>query len=275
MTFWKRHVARTLLTLMAALVMGAEQGWAEDDSPSVSNDPFDDEYSESANTEIWDPAEPVNRAIFSVNDKVDVYVLEPVAKGYDAITPDPVQRSIGNFFQNLGYPSYLVSDLVQLKFDQAATHTGRFLVNSTVGLLGFFDVADSWGMHHRQEDFGLALARHGVPAGPYVVLPFYGPSNVRDTFGRVVDFFLDPLAAVAYVGGMSYHTRYAIGFGAGAFRVVDDRAGVIDAVDSAKGASLDYYSFVQSAYYQYRKGLLEGRRGGDYFQEDQESLEEQ
>lgn len=263
MTVSKKLVA--LMLVASALVFSGTPAYSQppEETQSAESDPFDEDYGETP-PEIWDPAEPVNRVVFSVNDTVDVYLLEPVAKGYDSITPDPVQRGIGNFFQNLAYPSHLVSDLVQFKFDQAATHTGRFLVNSTVGVLGFFDVAHGWGMPHREEDFGLALASHGVPPGPYVVLPFYGPSNVRDTVGRVVDFFLDPLAAVSYVGGMSHHTRLAVGAGGGAFRAIDQRAGALDAVESAKGASLDYYSFAQSAYYQYRKGLLEGKNTRSY-----------
>lgn len=142
--------------------------------------------------EPYDPLEDFNRAIFSFNDTLDVHLLEPVARAYRDYTPDPMRTGIGNFFLNLRYPSYLVSDVVQGKFDQVLEHTGRFLINSTVGVVGLIDVAKDWGLPDHDEDFGIALAYHGVPSGPYLVIPVVGPSSVRDGVGRVVDAFLDP-----------------------------------------------------------------------------------
>lgn len=216
--------------------------------------PFSDLHAEE---EIDDPIESVNRQIFEFNDTIDVYALEPVARAYNDYTPDIMQTGIHNFFGNLRYPSYLVSDLVQFKFTQAAEHTGRFLINTTIGLFGLIDVAKHVGLEDHREDFGLALAYHGVPPGPYLVLPFLGPSNVRDGIGQVVDLFLDPL----YMFGLSTNitdtgTRDKIAYPASALRIIDIRSGLLEAIEAAKSSSVDYYLFMQSSYYQYRTGLL-------------------
>lgn len=205
--------------------------------------------------EIDDPIEPFNRSIFWFNDTLDVYALEPIARNYDEYTPDTIQTGVHNFFANLRFPSYLVSDLVQFKFTQAAEHTGRFLLNTTVGLFGLIDVAKHVGLEDHREDFGLALAYHGVPPGPYIVLPFWGPSNLRDGIGQVVDFFLDPVVILG-LSDVDAGTRDKITYPASTVRLVDTRAGLLEAVEAAKSSSVDYYLFLQSAYYQYRRGLL-------------------
>jgi phospholipid-binding lipoprotein MlaA len=215
-------------------------------------------WSSAASAEIeepYDPIEPVNRAIFDFNDTVDVYVLEPVAKAYRNNLPDFMQTGIGNFFSNLRYPSYLVSDIIQGKFDQVLDHTGRFLINSTIGVLGFIDVAEDWGLPDHREDFGIGLAYHGVPHGPYLVVPFIGPSSVRDGFGLIVDGFLDPIGWVGY-SSLSAGTKVAIAATTLGVKVVHTRAGLLQAIEAAKESSVDYYLFAQGAYYQYRHGLV-------------------
>ncbi len=205
-----------------------------------------------AEERVYDPLEGFNRAMFAFNDTVDVYLFEPVASGYDSITPEFLQQRVRNVFETLGYPKYLVSDLVQLKFGQAAEHTGRFLVNATLGLAGIFDVATEMGLPAHREDFGTALHYHGVPAGPYLVLPFVGPTNFRDGFGRIVDSFLDPAYWIAYETAEDDDNFY-ISVGVTVFDGLQTRA---DLLDAAKEASLDYYLFTQGAYYQYRQGLM-------------------
>jgi phospholipid-binding lipoprotein MlaA len=205
--------------------------------------------------EPYDPIEGVNRAIFSFNDTLDVNILEPVARRYREYTPDPVRTGIGNFFLNLRYPSYLVSDIVQGKFEQALDHTGRFLINSTVGLVGLIDVAKGWGLPDHNEDFDIALAYHGVPCGPYLVLPLLGPSCVRDGVGRVVDAFLDPIGWVGY-SNISSSSKIVIAATTLGVRTVHTRSGLLQAIESAKESSVDYYLFAQGAYYQYRHGIL-------------------
>lgn len=205
--------------------------------------------------EPYDPAESVNREIFDFNDTLDVHVLEPIARAYRDNVPESVYEGIGHFFQNLNYPSYLVSDIVQGKFEQALDHTGRFLINTTVGVLGFMDVAKDMGLPDHQEDFGVALAYHGVPAGPYIMLPLLGPTNVRDGVGRIVDAFLDPIGWVAY-SSISSGEKLAIAATALGVRTVQTRAGLLQAIETAKESSVDYYLSVQGAYYQYRHGLV-------------------
>lgn len=205
--------------------------------------------------EVYDPFETINRGIFWFNDQFDIYLAEPVAKAYQDHLPIPVQRGVTNFFRNLRYPYFLLADLVVLDFNDAALHTGRFLLNSTVGLLGLIDVAKEIGWEHKKNDFGLALSYYGVPGGPYLVLPILGPSNLRDTLGLAVDTAVHPFSIWSYssadqgiVDRVTYSGR--------ALEYIMTRAEVIDAVDAAKSSALDYYLFMQSAYYQRRRGEL-------------------
>jgi phospholipid-binding lipoprotein MlaA len=226
-------------------------------------------YAAAAEPEqIKDPLEGMNRGIFWFNDQLDIYLLEPVARGYDWVMPERGKKGVVNFFENLGYPSYLVSDLVQGKLDQAGLHTGRFLINTTLGVGGLIDVAKEFGLEKHSEDFGVALAYHGVPAGPYLVLPLYGPSNVRDAVGFAVDSFLDPVAWLSFTG-MSSSTRLVVQGGLVGLRIVRTRAGLIQAIETAKESSLDYYLFMQSAYYQFRHGLLTDGKEGYFDTTDQ------
>ena len=205
--------------------------------------------------ELSDPLESVNRRIFWFNDQVDIYLLEPVAEGYDYVVPNPVQHSVTNFFNNLKFPVFLVSSLVQLKFDQALEHSGRFLLNTTLGIAGLFDVAAEFGLEHHYEDFGVALGYHGVPPGPFIVLPLLGPSNVRDGLGKIVDMFLNPTYHVGYLE-LSDDEELAIIIGTSALDIVNTRASLLHAIKSGKEASLDYYTFVQSSYYQVRQNHI-------------------
>ena len=135
--------------------------------------------------EIYDPLEGINRAIFGFNNVADKIILEPTAKGYKKL-PTPVQSGIGNFINNLKLPLVAVNQLLQGQGKNAAESTGRFLVNSTIGIFGLIDVADNLGLEQKEEDFGQTLATWGVGDGFYVVLPLFGPSNLRDTSGMLM-----------------------------------------------------------------------------------------
>ena len=196
----------------------------------------------------YDPLERVNRAIYKFNDRFDRAILKPVAKGYDAITPDPVQHSIRSFFSNLLSPTVVVNDLLQAKFRQSAADTGRFLVNSTVGIVGLFDVAKHIGLKPHDEDFGQTLGVWGVGEGPYLVWPILGPKNLRDSFGWFGDFATNP---VTYVKDSTDQ------WGLWAVDLVDTRAsllGVSDVLQQAAGE--DEYLFVREAYRQRRTNLI-------------------
>jgi phospholipid-binding lipoprotein MlaA len=210
-----------------------------------------------------DPLEPVNRRIFWFNEQVDRFVLKPVATGYDKITPQPVQKSLSNFFANLRFPIVTVNELLQGKILRAVSDVGRFGVNTTVGILGFFDPASGWGLEQHNEDFGQTLGVWGIPPGPYLVLPFLGPSDPRDTVGLAVD----SIAAV-------YPWFVAIQYTAAAYtvNVVNARAQVLKEVDQAKQAALDYYVFVRNAYLQRRKALV--RDEAEPSAQEQENLYE-
>ena len=202
--------------------------------------------------EANDPWETMNRGTFWFNDTFDVYILEPVAQGYDWLLPRPVQKSVANFFDNLDFPSLLVSDLVQLKFDQVALHSGRFLINSSIGIVGLFDVASEMGLEPHYEDFGTALGYWDIGGGPYLVLPFLGPSNVRDGIGRLVDLVLNP-AFYFRQYGLSRDEALLASFGATSLEIINTRSSLLKTVEDAKEVSLDYYLFLRSAYGQKRQ----------------------
>jgi len=205
--------------------------------------------------EVSDPLESINRKVFWFNNQLDYYILEPVSKAYTWTLPRPVRRSIGNFFSNLEYPIHLVSNLAQGKFDQAGNDTGRFILNSTFGVVGLFDVAEGAGFKYHEEDFGTALGHWGVEGGPYLVLPILGPSNLRDFGGTAVDYFLHPLRWAQLDSGLSDDVDYSL-IAVGVVEVVDTRASLQQMIDASKEASLDYYSFLRNAYHQRRQGII-------------------
>lgn len=195
-----------------------------------------------------DPLENYNRMMYRFNEGVDKTVIKPIAKGYKAITPEFVDIGISNFFSNLGDVSVVANDLLQLKFEQAVSDTGRLLVNSTIGVLGFFDVATSMGMPKHNEDFGQTLGFWGVGEGYYLVLPILGPSTTRDMWSVPVDLYL--LHPAAYVNPVwQSYTIYGVGF-------VDARADFLRIEKAFDDAALDPYSFQREAYLQRRRNLV-------------------
>jgi phospholipid-binding lipoprotein MlaA len=201
----------------------------------------------AAMEEERDPFENLNRKMFRFNDEVDVWVLAPTATGWKKIAPERVRTSVSNFFGNLRFPIVTINDLLQGKVKASAVDVGRFGVNTTVGVLGFFDPASRWGLEKHDEDFGQTLAVWGVPPGPYLVLPFLGPSNPRDATGLGVDtaFSVTP-----------FFVEWYILAGARVFDIVNERSFVLTEVENAKAASFDYYAFVRNAYVQRRRALI-------------------
>ena len=192
-----------------------------------------------------DPLEPVNRAVFRFNETADRYVLRPAAKGYDKVVPDPVKTGVSNFFSNLFYPTVIVNDLLQLKFQMLAQDFCRFVLNSTFGLGGFLDVATPGGLPENDEDFGQTLGYWGVGEGWYLMLPLYGPSNNRDLVGRLGDAFTNP---VNYGDG---EVNYALS----ALYAVDRRVALLP-TDTFVQQQLDRYIFVRSIYLQSRQNKV-------------------
>lgn len=190
-----------------------------------------------------DPWQGVNRVIYDFNDAFDRAVTKPLAQGYRAITPLPVDMGVTNFFSNLADVRSAINNLLQLKVTRAATDVGRVLVNSTVGVGGLFDVASAANLPRYNEDFGQTLGAWGIGSGPYMVLPFFGPSSVRDTVGFVGDWYADPL---------TYLDDGGVAWGLKALRVIDRRADLLAASRVLDQAALDPYAFVRDAYLQRR-----------------------
>lgn len=195
-----------------------------------------------------DPLEGFNRAMYTFNDKLDKYALKPLAKGYRAITPAPVSKGISNFFGNLHDPVIMLNNLLQGKPGQAVSDLGRFLVNTTVGIAGLFDVASRWGLQKHNEDFGQTLAVWGVGDGPYLVLPFFGPSNLRDGPAMIVDWEAYP---PNHMEERSTRDKLLL------VEVIDKRAQLLDASDILnQAAGQDPYVFVREASRQRRRNLI-------------------
>lgn len=214
-----------------------------------------------ANDHDHDPLEPVNRKIFWFNDHLDMWVLEPVARGWDKVAPDRVQRCVANFFGNLRFPIAFVNNILQAKPTRGVKQVGRFAVNTTVGVVGLFDPASDWGLEAYPEDFGQTLGWWGVPPGPYLVLPILGPSNPRDGIG---------LAADSAASVTPFFVDQFILLGASAVDAVNTRALFLQALEEAKRTAVDYYSFVRNAYVQRRARLVADRLGPSA--SEQESL---
>lgn len=205
------------------------------------------------NAEVYsDPLAPVNEKILIFNLDLDKYVLSPVARAYAAVLPEAAREHVGLFWENTEVIPRAVNAAVELRFVDAGGEVARFGINSTLGALGFFDVADSWfGLKQHDNDFGLALGHYGVPPGPYLMLPFYGPSNVRDLTGIAVDGAMDPLAWV---------TPWYVWLPVGTFRVVapavNYRSLHPDQFEQVDRYAIDLYGAVQDGYMQSRQGAL-------------------
>jgi len=199
-----------------------------------------------------DPWEDWNRSTQNFNDGVDDYVLNPLATGYIFITPQPVDTGITNFFSNIDDVSVTINNLLQAKFVNACSDFARFLINTTAGVGGFIDVATMIDLTKHNEDFGQTLAVWGVPQGPYLVLPFAGPSSPRGTGGLVGDVLLDPITYTVF-GNV---TVRVIGTAAKLVRAVDQRAGFKSTVSFLDEAAFDRYSFIKNSYLQNREYLI-------------------
>ncbi|CAG9164600.1 MlaA family lipoprotein [Cupriavidus pinatubonensis] len=195
-----------------------------------------------------DPLEPMNRVVFKVNDKLDQYVATPVAKGYKAVTPQPVRTAVTNFYSNIADVGNFANNLLQGKGVDAAESLMRVAINSVLGIGGLIDIATPAGLQKHSQDFGLTLGTWGVPSGPYLVLPFFGPSSFRDGVGLYVNFQLDP---TTYMDPAWRNSLFAM-------NVVDVRTNLLGATDLLSLAALDKYAFVRDAYVQRRRYLLDG-----------------
>lgn len=198
-----------------------------------------------ASTSPNDPLEGFNRSMYKFNDTLDRAVLKPVAKGYKAVLPDRAQKMVHNFFSNIDDIFVTGNDLLQLKFRQAASDFTRVWVNTIFGVFGVFDVAEKLEKHN--EDFGQTLGYWGVGSGPYLVLPFLGPSSVRDGAGVAVDSYYGLIENIEDVP--TRNTLYAIS-------KIDQRAQLLDTESIIEGTVVDRYSFIRDAYMMHRQSLV-------------------
>jgi phospholipid-binding lipoprotein MlaA len=206
---------------------------------------FDDGFADSQ--EIHDPFENTNRTLFDFNQGVDRWVLSPITRGYQFVMPEPARQSIRRALMNLNSPSILVNDLLQLRFKDAGETLGRFILNTTIGMGGLFDVGAEAGWDYHSADFGQTLARAGVGSGPYLVLPVFGPNTLRDGLGDVVDVFLQPLT---YLIGPAPNLMIGTGRGLAEFEA---HAATLEALEES---SVDYYAALRSAYIQNRRAEI-------------------
>jgi phospholipid-binding lipoprotein MlaA len=196
-----------------------------------------------------DPFEVYNRHMTEFNDRVDRALLKPVAQGYTAVVPEPARNCVNNFFGNIADLPIALNNLLQGKPGEAVSDVCRFAINSTVGLFGCFDVASKMGLEKHNEDFGQTLGRWGLGSGPFLVLPLFGPSSVRDATGRVVEMAgqADPLDHLNSVRARNNLT---------ALELVDLRASLLDAERLLDAAAIDRYQFIRNAYLQRRNNLV-------------------
>jgi phospholipid-binding lipoprotein MlaA len=199
-----------------------------------------------------DPIEPTNRFFYAVNDKIDHYAFKPLAQGYVDITTVGIRNHVGDFVTNFDEPGRVVYFMFGGKSRDAGTALVRFLVNSTVGVGGIFDPASALGYPETDTDFGLTLAEWGIPAGPYLYLPVFGPSGARDVFSLPAEFFLTPLEPAPTSLGVR-----VFGYSETALHLVNTRAQFIQPIDQIEATALDPYATFRSLYRQERASQLQ------------------
>ena len=196
----------------------------------------------------FDPIEPVNRVVYSFNDRIDKAVVKPVAEGYKTILPTQVRYCISNVFGNIADVPTSLNNFLQGRVKEGGSDLCRVGVNTTVGLLGCFDIASKWGFEKHNEDFGQTLGHWGVQTGPYIVLPLLGPSTLRDATALLIDSRIDP---IRYVNDIPVRN---ISYGA---RLIDRRAQLLDTTNFLEDAALDPYVFIRDAYLARRRSLVD------------------
>jgi len=198
-----------------------------------------------------DPLAPFNEAMFTFNLKLDDWVLRPVASGYATVAPQPVRESVGRFFSNVNVIPRFANNLFQLRLPEAGTEVARFGINTVLGL-GFFDPAETWfGLKEHPDDFGLTLRYYGVPTGPYLMLPFLGPSTISDTVGIVVDGAMNPMSYL-----LPWYVTLSTSAGWRVGEAVNYRSLHLDQFEEADRYAVDLYGAVQDAYLQTRDHKL-------------------
>lgn len=242
----------SLFFLIYVSVLSSAYAAESQEAPAVEDTLFDDEYMlpEDETPGVADPLEPINRVFFQFNDKLYFWVLKPVATGYKKVIHEEIRVSIRDFFHNLLAPIRVVNNLLQGKVKQSGVELGRFVVNSTIGVVGLADVAkQEFGLVSRDEDLGQTLGVYGLGGGIYICWPVLGPSNIRDTVGMVGDAFLDPityLAASDAAAGIAVRSEEAI----------NHTSLTLGDYEHFKESAFDPYLALRDAYFQYRRSKI-------------------
>jgi len=248
----KLHFNNGCGALLAVLFLSAT-AWAHAEEFLSEEDLYGDDLSRSV--VVDDPLQPINRVTFQFNDFVLLNLVQPLADGYQAVTPDPVEKGASNFFDNLRYPVRLAGNLLQGRAKGAWVETGRFAINSTVGVLGVFTPADEMEGFAPipAEDIGQALGSWGVSEGPYLVLPFMGPSNLRDLVGMVGDRVVNPLdQPVSVIDDWNWEWQVALGV----TEFTVNSPSIVERYLRLKGSAIDPYSSLRNGYTQFRRGAI-------------------
>jgi phospholipid-binding lipoprotein MlaA len=244
-------MTRVVLLGAAGLFLAGLAGCA---TPPPADDP--DAVADFKQTN--DPLEPTNRVFYKVNQGLDTLLLRPVALAYTAVTPVFVRNRVHDLLGNLSSPVLLANDILQAKPRRGGDTLMRFVINTTVGVGGLFDVATDWGYPYHDANFGETLALWGVPAGPYLFLPILGPGDPRDTSGYAADQLLDP---ATWVGIFNSHAAVKdYNYAKIGLTLVDVRSGLLDTLDKATDQALDPYATVRSLYRQHRDAEIEAAR---------------
>ena len=215
---------------------------------------FEHEH-EEAPSGFPDPLENSNRTMLWFDQEVDRFVVDPIVRIYQFLVPPPGRRAVRRFTLNIGSASILINDLLQREWGDASITTQRFVINSTIGVGGLFDPAAAIGMERHHSDFGQTLALLGIDSGPYLVLPLMGPSNARDSGGRVVDFFMQPLLYILPIAQLFVYEG-SLGLSSG----LAARDAYSEGIAALRSSSVDYYSALRNAYYQTRTAEIWERR---------------
>lgn len=222
--------------------------------------PDDDPEAKAEFEQINDPLEPMNRTIFSFNEGLDTYVLKPVAQGYRYVVPQFGRDRVANFLANLRSPLILGNDILEGNVSRAGDTLGRFLLNTSFGVLGVMDVATPMGIPSHNADFGQTFGVWGIGEGPYLVLPLLGPSNPRDGIGMGVEMFADPVGIYLDNNDLEWLSWTRTGVYA-----VSQREAYLDVLDDVRRTSLDYYSALRSLYRQRRAAEIESAKNPDQY----------
>ena len=231
-----------VLIMVVSLSLCIGSAWGDDEAPPPAGQPGS--YAEP----YGDPLAPFNEKMFWFNLRLDKYVLHPVASGYAKTLPQSAREGVGRFFDNVDFLPRFANNLFQLRFQPAVTEVARFGINTTLGMAGLFDVADDWfGLKPNDNDFGLTLGHYGVTPGWYIVLPFLGPSTIRDTIGMAADGAMAPWPYF-----VAWYVPYCVEAGRGAVEAVNYRSLHLDEFEEADRYAIDLYGAVQDGYMQRR-----------------------